>query len=242
LPYPAKTAGAKRKFAITELSQSSGIFFVRKEPIMTQNWRDEPPIKQQGHPGYVPPPRPPAFPGGDAGQAPGSPALNLTTAKGMVAKVSVTAGLLFGGFVFAAISLFLPWVTVTVDSPLGGDLYHADASPFKGGWIFAILLVIAGAAWLAWPIVSGSRMSVNRRTGLTAVVGLQIACLFIGFVDYANGVAEKNKAMGGSAQGLMGVHVSVGFGMLLYAAAVVAIAAGVVRVWIHRSQPEKRAA
>jgi hypothetical protein len=223
LPYPAATAGAREELAIAELPKSSGIS-LEKEPIMNQGWSDQHPIKQQGHPGYVAPP------GNPFGQA-----------KGMAAKAWVAAGLLFGGFVFAAIALFLPWATVSVDSPLGGSLYQVDASPFKGGWVFAILLVIAGAAWLAWPTVSGSQLSIKRVTGLTAVVGLQILFLFIGLANYANGVSEKNKGMGGIGDDLSGVHVSVGFGMVLYAAAVVAIAAGLIRVWIHRSKKGIRA-
>jgi hypothetical protein len=166
-------------------------------------------------------------------------------AKGIGARISVAAGLLFGGFVIAAIALFLPWATVSVDSPLGGNLYTVDASPFKGGWSFLILLVIAGAAWLAWPTVSGSQMSFKRLTGLTAAVGAQIICLLIGIVGYANGVAEKGKAMAsfGASTGeeLTGLHVSIGFGLVLYAAAVVAITVGAVRVWIRRSRTDKQA-
>jgi hypothetical protein len=205
---------------------------------------------------YVAPPPPPSgyhIPA--AGQAPGIPmgsppqawagpspdAQSLAAPKGIVARLSVQAGLLFGGFVIAAIALFFPWVTVSVDSPLGGDLYKADASPFTGGWIFAVLVVIAGAAWLAWPILSGSQMSVKRLSGLTAVVCLQIGCLVIGFIDYANGAVEKSKATTDTGEQLTGLHVSVGLGLLLYTAAVVAIVVGVVRVWIHRSRTEKRA-
>jgi hypothetical protein len=167
--------------------------------------------------------------------APGIPA------TGIRARFSAAAGLLFGGFVIAAIALFLPWVTVSVDSPLGGNLYSADASPFKGGWNFLILLVIAGGAWLAWPTVSGSRMSFQRLGGLTAVVGVHIVCLLIGVVGYGNGVAEKGKAGASTGEELSGLHVSIGFGLVLFAAAVVAITVGVVRVWLRRSSTENRA-
>ena len=186
----------------------------------------------QRHPNYAAPPPPPT------GSAPEN--LGPATAKGITAKFSVAAGLLFGGFVIAAIAMFLPWVTVTANSPLGGSLYQVDASPFKGGWIFAVLLVIAGAAWLAWPTVSGVQMSVQRLAGLSAVVCLLIGCFLIGFVDYVSGVAEKQKVTADSGEALTGlgagVDVSMGFGLLLYTAAVVAIVVGVVRVWINRSK------
>jgi hypothetical protein len=154
------------------------------------------------------------------------------------ARRLLTAGLLYGGLVIAAIALFLPWVTVSVSGPFGGDLYKADASPFKGGWIFVILLVIAGAAWLAWPTVTGSTMPIKRLAGLTAVVGLQILCLLAGFVDYANGADELDKTMGGTRAQLIGINpdVSIGFGFVLYAVAVVAIAVGLVQIWMHRSK------
>jgi hypothetical protein len=161
----------------------------------------------------------------------------LATVKAAGFKFSVTAALLFGGFVVAAIALFLPWVTVSATSPLGGNMYQIDASPFKGGWIFLLLLVIGGAAWLAWPVVSGSKMAIPRLAGLSVVVGLQILCLFVGFADYAGGVSEKDKAVSG-AGALAGIvpDVSMDAGMFLYAAAVVAIAVGLVRVWTHRSK------
>jgi hypothetical protein len=208
----------------------------------------------QRHPHYVAPPPPRVgYRMAGAGPAPGIPmrplpqtrrapfpeTQSLAPANGIATRLSATTGLLFGGFIIAAIAMFFPWVTVSVDSPLGGSLYKADASPFTGGWIFAIQLVIAAAVWLAWPTLSGSQISVKRLGGLTAVVGLQIVCLFIGLADYANGVTEK-KATARAGEELTNLHVSVGFGLLWYTAAVVAIVVGVVRVWIHRSNTEKR--
>jgi Protein of unknown function (DUF2510) len=199
-----------------------------------------PPPSPTGPPPQAWPPPQPQTQGAWAGPSPD--AQSLAAPKGIVARLSVQAGLLFGGFVIAAIALFFPWVTVSVDSPLGGDLYKADASPFTGGWIFAVLVVIAGAAWLAWPILSGSQMSVKRLSGLTAVVCLQIGCLVIGFIDYANGAVEKSKATTDTGEQLTGLHVSVGLGLLLYGAAVVVITVGVVRLWIQRSQGQKHQA
>jgi hypothetical protein len=210
----------------------------------------------QRHPSYVAPPRP--SPGNDvaaAAQAPSGPegapsqawtspfpaVQGLAAVQGYAVRLSATAGLLFGGLVIAAIAMFVPWVTVSVDSPLGGSLYKVDASPFSGGGIFAVLLVIAGTAWLAWPVVSGSLMPVKRLWGLTAAVGVQIVCLLVGFGDYANGVAEKRKVVTGLREEMAGLHVSAEFGLLLYAAAVLAITVGLVRIWIHRSHAANRA-
>jgi hypothetical protein len=190
------------------------------------------------HPNYPPPPPPhPHYP---PPPHPGHPVAGLGQVAGAVRgigfKFSVTAALLFGGFVVAAIALFLPWVTVSSVAPLGGT-YDIDASPFQGGWIFLLLLVIGGAAWLAWPVVAGSKMAIARLAGLSAVVALQILCLFVGFADYSGGVSEKDKALSGAGV-LAGIvpDVSMGAGMFLYAAAVIAITAGLVRVWMHRSK------
>lgn len=154
---------------------------------------------------------PPAPPSGadvpEGGQPPGAPAgpplqawtspfpavQGFAAVRGYAARLSATTGLLFGGLVIAATAMFMPWVTVSVDSPLGGSLYKVDASPFSGGGIFAVLLVIAGAGWLAWPILSGSLLPIKRLWALTAAVGVQITCLLVGFGDYVNGVARKRE-------------------------------------------------
>jgi hypothetical protein len=204
------------------------------------------------NPNHTPPP-PPGYPtAGPASGIPGGPprharpaavsqALNLAMVKGVGVTPSLTAGLLFGGWLLAAIAIFLPWVTVSVDSPLGGDLYKVDASPFKGGWVFPVLLVIAAAAVLAWPTVTRSQMSMKRLAGLTAVVGVQITFLLIGFLDYANGVSEQQRAMARAGDELNSLHISVEFGLLLYASAVVAVVVGLVRTWIQRSQAKNQA-
>ena len=67
---------------------------------------------------------------------------------------------------------------------------------------------------------------MNRLAGLTTVVGVQIIFLTIGVLGFADGVAEKQRATTRTGEELTSVHISVGFGMLLYAAAVIAIVAG----------------
>jgi hypothetical protein len=156
--------------------------------------------------------------------------------KGIGVTPSLTAGLLFGGWLFATIAIFLPWVTVSIDSPLGGDLYKVDASPFQGGWVFPVLLVIAAAAVLAWPTLTRSQMPMKRLAALTAVVGVQITLLLIGLLDYANGVSERQRATARAGEELNSVHISVEFGLLLYASAVIAVVVGLVRTWTQRSQ------
>jgi hypothetical protein len=177
--------------------------------------------------------------------SPGYEALSTQpTAKGIAAKFSVTSGLLYGGLAFAATSLFLPWTTVSAPA-LFGSPYTADASPFRGGWIFLILSVIVGAGWLAWPTILGAQMLLKRLAGLSAVVCLLIGFFLIGFVNYANAVSEKQEAVteaGNSFASIEGaIDVSLGFGFVLYTAALVAIAVGLGRVWMQRLTAGKRA-
>jgi Protein of unknown function (DUF2510) len=152
---------------------------------------------------------------------------NPPAVKGMVVKLSVTAVLLFGGFIIATIAIFFPWVTVSAN--FEGISLGSYEGGLTGGWRFADLLVIAGAAWLAWPTLSGSQMPVNRLAGLTVVVCLLVGVFAIGFYDVVFSGAPKE------------VDVSPGFGLLLYTAAVISSVAGVVRLWIQRGQNENRA-
>ncbi|CAM3308630.1 hypothetical protein BST27_29410 [Mycobacterium intermedium] len=184
----------------------------------------------QYRPDYVAPGRRPQTPG-------------LATVKSFVPKDLVTAGLLFVGLALAAISLFLPWTTITAKVLFGTTTI--DASPFRGGWSFLILLVIAGAGWLAWPTISGAQMLFRRIVGLTGVVGLLGVFFLIGAINYAQGISEKQQAIaeaGDSADFIAnGVDVSLGFGFVLYTMALVAIAVGLGRVWARRSTAGKRA-
>ena len=155
------------------------------------------------------------------------PSVSVATVKQTLGRLSVTAWLLFGGGVVAAIAIFFPWQTITITAnELGlGDL-GTDNSGLAGGTRFAVLLVIAAAVWLAWPTQSGLAMSVRRLTALSVVVGLLVGAFILGYF----GVSDNNRINAGS-----GDSFSAGFGLLLYTAAVVAIVVGVVRVWMHRS-------
>ena len=119
------------------------------------------------------------------------PAVSLATVKDTVAKLSVTAWLLFGGFVIAAIGIFFPWQTVSFNAAGLGEL-GSNNSALAGGARFAVLLVIAAAVWLAWPARSGSKMSVRRLTGLTVVVCLLVGVFVLGFYGVS---AQQHESM-----------------------------------------------
>ena len=168
----------------------------------------------------------------------------LANAKAFAAKLSIPAWLLYGGFVVAAISTFLTWVSVS--ATIEGTNFNEDVSPFQGVWVVVVLAVIATAAFLAWPSISGSQMPASRLIGLTVVIGILGVGLIVGFWDYANGLSELKEAgkdlTDEEMQALKGlVHVSMGPGMILYMAAVVAMVAGVVMLWRHRSRIPKQA-
>ena len=148
------------------------------------------------------------------------------TVKDTLARLSVTAWLLFGGFVIAAIGIFFPWQTISYNAAGLGEL-GSNNSALAGGARFAVLLLIAAAVWLAWPTRSGSKMSVKRLTGLTVVVCLLVGVFVLGFY----GVSDNNRMNAGS-----GEDFSAGFGLLVYTAAVIAVVVGIVRVWMHRSR------
>jgi len=129
--------------------------------------------------------------------------------------------------VIAVIATFFPFATVSI-SLFGFTVRAHDVSP-DGTTRFIVLLLAAVAVWLAWPMPSESRMSVVRLTGLTVVVLLLAVVMVVAYLD----VSENN----GKGEGI--VKVSPAFGLLLYGAAVVVIAAGVVGLWMHRSRTQK---
>jgi hypothetical protein len=155
-----------------------------------------------------------------------SSADSLAMVRGMMAKVSATAWLLIGGFIVATISIFLTWETVTQSvSVLGTPLYsETGGRGTSSGGKFILLAPIIAAAWLAWPVFAGITMSVKRLIGLSAVVGLMLLSIPVWFVVFRDSDAAS------------GTTSSYGFGLFLFAAAVIAIAVGVIRLWIHRSK------
>jgi hypothetical protein len=154
------------------------------------------------------------------------PSVSFATVQGAVAKLSATAWLLIGGFIVAAISIFLTWETITESvSMMGTPLYSQTGQRgTSSGGKFILLVPIIAAAWLAWPVFAGITMSVKRLIGLSAVVGLMLLSIPLWFA-----VFRGNDAASGTTS-------SYGFGLFLFAAAVIAIAVGVVRLWMYRSR------
>lgn len=147
--------------------------------------------------------------------------------KGGAARFSAATLLLFGGFALAIVSSFLTWETMTATvSALDTPLYtETKIIGLSAAAKFAVLAVIGVAVWLAWPIVVKSSVSAKRLAGLSGVALLSV--LFS--VGWLVSVSGDNTN---------GVSASVGFGYLLYTAAAIAIAVGIVRTWMNRSKTQ----
>jgi hypothetical protein len=148
----------------------------------------------------------------------------LATVKAMAARVSITTGLLFGGLLFAILGVFLPFASISVFGMNVADI------PLPWAYRLIALALVAGSAALAWPALSGVQIESGRRIGLSVVVGLMVVVIVIAFFA----VAESNSEGGADTEGIAGA--SPGFGLMLYAVAVVAIIVAVVRLWMQRPQ------
>ncbi|MGA8546860.1 MAG: DUF2510 domain-containing protein [Mycobacterium sp.] len=173
----------------------------------------------------APPPPPPSWPPPSVqtqGAGAQTASEGLAAAKGFAAKLSITAWILLGGFVLAVIATFFPYAVVT---GLGG----MEAAPIhaNGPARILVFLLVGAAAGLAWPAMSGTQLAVWRLIGLSVVVVLLGALMVVWFTS-----AEK-------PSDLMGI--SPASGLWMYGFAVIAIAVGVVRLWMQRSQTQKRA-
>lgn len=175
-------------------------------------------IPMQPPPPAWPPPSPQSR---DAGTQMASD--GLATVKGIVGRLSITAWLLIGGFVLAVIATFFPYATVSAEGLVSIEVSANAAAQ-------AVVFVLVGvAAGLAWPALAGSQVDVWRLIGLGVVVLLLGGLMVVWFND-----ASANNVEG------EGVDVSPGSGLLLYGAAVIVITVGVVRLWMHRLQTQKR--
>lgn len=178
-------------------------------------------VAAAGPPGYnaaaVQQPAPHAWPGA------GSQAQGFASAKSIAASLSPTSWLLFGGFVVAVIATFLPLVSFS------NGVLNID-SGFNSIQRLVIFVLVGVATWLAWPLISGSEMAVNRLIGLSVADGLFAALLIYWFSQ----VSTAKREMEGM------VDISPGIGLMLCGAATVLIAVGVVRLWIQRSQTQPR--
>lgn len=173
-------------------------------------------------PGARPPPGPQIQRGG-AEIASDGPA----TVNGFAAKPSIAGLLVFGGLVIAVVAIFLPFATVSIH--LFGMTFRAHEVSATGTGRLVVFLLAAVTVLLAWPSLSGSALADGRLIGLSVAVVLLVVVVVVSYLD----VSENN----GKAEGI--VKVSPAFGLLLYGAAVVVIAAGVVGLWMHRSRTQK---
>jgi hypothetical protein len=123
----------------------------------------------------------------------------------------------------------LPFATVSIN--LFGFTLRAHDVSAGGTARTVVVLLVALAVGLAWPTPSGSRMAVARLVGLSVVVVLFIVVAVVAYLD----VSENN----GKGEGI--VQVSPAFGLLLYGAGVLVIAAAVVWLWTDRSRGQRQA-
>jgi hypothetical protein len=150
----------------------------------------------------------------------------LATVKGLVANFTPKTWLLYGGLAFALLTVFLPWVTISV----GGVEEDSDEGGPHLGWKYVAVLAIIAAAALAWPTIVGSALDANRLIGLSAAVGVLFLGVVFGFYEILSFSSKLSSEVGGLVQ------ASPGFGLYLFAAAVISSAAGVVWLWIERTK------
>jgi hypothetical protein len=132
-----------------------------------------------------------------------------------------------GGLVIAIVAIFLPFATVSIG--LFGFTLRAHEVSAGGTARIVVVLLVAVAVGLAWPTPSRSRTVVARLIGLGVVVVVFVVVAVVAYLD----VSENN----GKAEGI--VKVSPAFGLQLYGAGVLVIAAAVVWLWIDRSRAQK---
>ncbi len=144
--------------------------------------------------------------------------------KGFAGNVSVTAWVVLAGLVVTVIAIFLPFATVSIK--LFGRTLSSHEVSANGTAKFVVIVLAAVAAFLAFPALSGSQVAVGRLIGLSVVVGLLGALTFVWF----NTVSSQND----KGEGF--VDVTPGFGLMVYGAAAIVTAVGVVMLWIDRSK------
>ena len=158
---------------------------------------------------------------------------NLTAIKDLATRVPPAAWTLYAGLIVAAMAaIFLPFATVT--QSLMGMAVMSQSVPASVAGKFIVCVIAAAAAFLAWPIVSRSAISVSRMSLLSIAVGLLAA--FGVLVVVSNDILTSP----GGDDALIGADVSPGFGLIMYGIAVIATATGVVMAWAHRSGTQRR--
>lgn len=197
-----------------------------RPPAPTGPPRSPQPANRPPPPGYSPPgpqrgtPPGPQNPGARAPEGPES----LAAGKAAAARMSVPAWIVFGGLLVTVISIFLPFATVSLK--LFGRTLSSHGAAADGTAKFVVILLAVVAAFLALPALWGSRMPASRLIGLSVAVGLLGALTFVAF----HTVSTKNN------EGEGFVTVTPAFGLMVYAAAVIVTAVGVVLLWMDRSK------
>jgi hypothetical protein len=149
------------------------------------------------------------------------------TVKGLAGKMSVPAWVVLGGLVATVIATFLPFATVSLK--LFGRTLTSHEVSADGTAKVVVIVLAAAAVFLALPALSGSQVPVGRLIGLSVVVGVLGGLTIVWF----NTVSTKN------SEGEGFVDVTPGFGLMVYGAAVIVTAVGVLLLWIDRSKTKQ---
>jgi hypothetical protein len=158
---------------------------------------------------------------------------NITAIKDLATRVPPAAWTLYAGLIVAALAaIFLPFATVT--QSVMGMAVMSQSVPVPVAGKFIVFLVVAAAAFLAWPIVSRSEIPVSRMSLLSIAVGLLAA--FGVLVVVTNDILTSPSA----DDALIGADISPGFGLIMYGIAVIATATGVLMAWAHRLGTQRR--
>jgi hypothetical protein len=181
------------------------------------------------------PPASPQYPTPAGYPAPGGQAFgNAQTAfAGAVAKVPLAGWLLFGGFVVAQISFFLPWISASY-GPISKSVSPWE---FAGGVSGLFFLVLAAGAALSLMIFTRPQSHRPLLIGLSVVVGLLALHLIYNWVTYNSQMTEVK----GDDPDLSGVNFSPQFGLFLYTLAIGFLVVRVVMMWMAQSKPRPQA-
>jgi hypothetical protein len=154
----------------------------------------------------------------------------LAQVKGVVGNFSMTAWVLVAGLITTFVGTFFPYASVSLNA-LGSSVVLQEVSA-NGPARFVVIFLVAAAAALAWPALSGSQVAVWRLIGVSVAVAALAGLMVVWFTN----VSTSNQ----EGEGV--VDVSPGFGLLLYGAGVVIIAVGVIRLWLLRSRTSRNQA
>ena len=190
-------------------------------PVAPQSWSAPPAAPQYPAPAGYP------APGGQGyGNAP-------TGFAGAVSRVPLAGWLLFAGFVIAAISFFLPWISVSY-GPIS-----KSASPweFDGGVSGLFFLILAAGSALSLMLFTRPQSQRPILIGLSVVVGLLAIHLIYNWVTYNSQLSEVK----GDDPDLSGVNFSPGFGLFVYTAAIAFLVVRVAMTWRARPKTQPQA-